>query len=555
MAFLSFGSALGRLAALMIGLASFISSSSTAGLGETRYAFIVTNQNYVPAIGRLAFSHNDGEIMSATLQSLGFKIRRLKDGSGADFREALRRFVEEVKAGGPEAVVFFYFSGHAGDDGNRNYLILNDEFPPAAQDHNQQVASIGVPFAEVTSRLAALDTKARFVVVDSHLDRNEPSLFEAGQLLATQGRPGMNAADSNNYSLALSAALQTPGLDAESVFRQVQVKVAEVTNGRQVPFFANKLKGTFKFDRMSADVQDVRRAEDRWLEEPLWMSVRDSKDNQLLHVYLERFPQGSHVDEARNLIAEIERLTVLTGKSSEEKPTPALGRRVALVIGNGTYQQASHLKNPINDSKAVAKELNSLGFQVVQEHVDLGRDALLQSLKAFSDVAKDADWAVIYYAGHGMEVKGINYLVPIDANLKDEIDVEEEAVPVNRLLDRLKDAGGIKVIILDACRDNPFANRMFRRTRGGASFGLAAVQATSGILIAYATGPGDVALDGDDAHSPYVTALLKHMVEPGKDVRMMLSAVQDSVEQATKGRQLPWYASQLPGRDLMLKPN
>jgi uncharacterized caspase-like protein len=225
------------------------------------------------------------------------------------------------------------------------------------------------------------------------------------------------------------------------------------------------------------------------------------------------------------------------------------------VIGNGAYQQASHLKNPVNDAKALAKELRRLGFQVVQEHFDLGRDALLQSLRAFSDVAKGADWAVVYYAGHGMEVNGINFLIPVDAKLVDEEDVEEEAVPVSRLLDRLKDAVGIKIIILDACRDNPFATRMYRRARGGASLGLAEMRAASGTLIAYATNPGDIALDGDDEHSPYVSALLKHLVEPGQDIRLMFSAVYDSVKESTRERQNPWYSAQLPGRQLILTPN
>jgi uncharacterized caspase-like protein len=267
------------------------------------------------------------------------------------------------------------------------------------------------------------------------------------------------------------------------------------------------------------------------------------------------FSTVPYADEARVRLEEIERLAPVSGKSSEERPTPALGRRVALVIGNGTYQQASHLKNPINDAKAVAKELRSLGFQVVQEHLHLGRDAMLQSLRAFSDVAKGADWVVVYYAGHGMEVKGINYFVPIDAKLADEEDVEEEAVPVSRLLDRLKDSGGIKVIILDACRDNPLATRMSRHVRGGASLGLVEMRAASGTLIAYATNPGAAALDGNDEHSPYVTALLKNMVDPGKDVRLMFSAVYETVEQATNGQQQPWYSAQLPGRLLTLNPN
>jgi len=231
---------------------------------------------------------------------------------------------------------------------------------------------------------------------------------------------------------------------------------------------------------------------------------------------------------------------------------------VALVIGNSSYKSTNHLKNPVNDAKAVAKALRDLGFQDVQEHVDLGRDAMLQSIKTFGEGAKGSHWAVVYYAGHGMEVKGTNYMIPVDAKLADEADIEDEAVPMNRLLDRLKDAGGIKLLILDACRDNPLATRMFRRgaSRSSGSKGLAEVKAASGTLIAYATNPGDSALDGDDdEHSPYVRALLKHIAVPGQDVRLMFSAVYESVDEATKQRQQPWYAAQLPGRPLIMKPN
>lgn len=546
-------SAGGRLAVLVL-LGCFV--MSTAASAEFRHALVVTNQKYSGQVMPLTFPHRDGEIISAALESLSFKVEILRDGSKNDFQVALQRFLGQLKDAGPDAVAFFYFSGHALDDGQRNYLILSDHLKEAQPTESALKIALarnaGAPFIEITKALANLKVRARFVVIDSHLDIDEPALYEQGQLLASQGRPGLNAADSNNYSQTLSAALLTPDLDAEAVFRQVQVKVAEITNGRQVPFFVNKLDTSIYLDRKRRGGFSV----DAPAEEALWNSVKDSLNGKLLRVYLERFPDGAHAAEARARVLEAERLAAISGKSLPGKAGTESGHRVALVIGNSAYAQIGFLKNTINDGKAVAQTLGSLGFKV-HEHFDLGRDGMLRSLKEFGEAAKGADWVVIYYAGHGMEVKGVNYLLPVDAKLADEEDVEEEAVSMNRLFSRLKDATGVKVLILDACRDNPFATRMVRRglTRNSASKGLAEVQAVSGTLIAYATSPGDTALDGEGDHSPYVQGLLKHLVEPGNDIRIMFSAVYETVEEITKKRQQPWYAAQLPGRNLFLRPN
>ncbi len=459
--------------------------------------------------------------------------------------------------------MFFYFSGHAAEDNVRNYMILNERVPqqtaklslPEWKRANLPV--IGLPYREVTSFLASLKTKASFVVIDSHYDLDEPELFEPGQVFATQGRPLLNAADSNNYSLALSSALLTPALTVDGIFKRVQVRVAEVTNGRQIPFYSNKIGNDLILNETGnpADVLPLSDAGDTLFEEPLWISVKDSKDIQLLNVYLRRFPAGKYAAEAQKQIDETTRLAAIAANHGHLRGSSRLGRRVALVIGNSAYQQADSLPNPVSDARGIAAALKGLGFETVQEGYDLGRDAMLKSLKSFGEAAKGADWAVVYYAGHGMEVKGANYLIPIDAKLGDEEDVEEEAVPVSRLLDRLQDVAGIKVFILDACRDSPFATRMFRRrgTRGGGK-GLAEIHADSGTLIAFATSPGDSALDGDGEHSPYARALIDHLGDQGSEIRLMFGSVADSVQDATRKEQLPWISSPLGGKFYSFNP-
>ena len=532
-----------------------------AGVAKGRFALVVSNE-YYPEIGDLHFSHADGQIIAKTLLELNFQVELARDNSIDGIRQALSRMKQKAEAAGPDSVVFFYFSGHAAEDGTKNYVLLNERVPKSfnPSDYGSRRAVlpiIGIPYSEVTASLANLKTKASFVVINSHYDLDEPRLFEPGQVFATQGRPLLIAADSNNYSLALSSALLTPGLTVDGIFKRVQVRVAEVTNGRQIPFSSNKIGKDFILNETGnpADVIPASEGGDTVLEEPLWISVKDSKDIQLLNVYLRRFPAGKHAAEAQKQIDETARLTAIAAKQAHPRDGSRLGRRVALVIGNSAYQKADRLPNPVSDARGIAAALKGLGFATVQEGYDLGRDAMLKSLKSFGEAAKGADWAVVYYAGHGMEVKGANYLIPIDAKLEDEEDVEEEAVPVSRLIDRLQDVAGIKVFILDACRDNPFATRMFRRrgVRGGGR-GLAEIHADSGTLIAFATSPGDSALDGEGEHSPYAKALIDHFGDQGSEIRLMFGSVADSVQDATRKEQLPWISSPLGGKFYSFNP-
>ena len=219
-------------------------------------------------------------------------------------------------------------------------------------------------------------------------------------------------------------------------------------------------------------------------------------------------------------------------------------KRVALVIGNGAYQNAPPLPNPINDGRAVADVLRRLDFVVI-EAVDQDEAGMQELLRQFNAELQDADASLFFYAGHGLQVRGQNYLVPVDAALESEVDLPFEAVSVNVVLDLMEQTTPLRLMFLDACRDNPLARSLSRAARGGVGRGLARMDNRAGTLVAFATEPDKVALDGDGEHSPFALALLEHLETPGLEVRQMLSRVRATVIANTDGEQLPLDTSAL----------
>ena len=231
-------------------------------------------------------------------------------------------------------------------------------------------------------------------------------------------------------------------------------------------------------------------------------------------------------------------------------------QRVALVIGNSAYQRVAKLPNPVNDARAVAALLRGAGFDVVESRFDLDAASLRRAMGDFTDIANDADVAVVYYAGHGIEVDGNNYLIPVDAMLARDVDVEDETVSVDRVMKALEPVKRLRLVILDACRDNPFTRSM-QRTVNNRSIGrgLAKVEVlTSDTLIAFAAKAGSTAMDGDGKNSPFTSALLKHLATPGLDVRFALGRVKDDVMKATSNRQEPYVYGSLGGDAFPLVP-
>jgi hypothetical protein len=230
---------------------------------------------------------------------------------------------------------------------------------------------------------------------------------------------------------------------------------------------------------------------------------------------------------------------------------PSFGRRVALVVGNSNYQNVPTLLNPQRDAATVAKALEAAGFQNVTLQVNLGREQLVDALRAFAKQAENADWAVVYYAGHGVEVAGINYLIPTDAKIASDLDISLEAIPIDQVLNAAERARALRLVILDACRDNPFANQMKRSltvASRSVGRGLAKIEPDPGTLVVFAAKHGETALDGDGGNSPFVTAFAKDIQVPGVEVRRLFDNVRDDVMDMTGRRQQPYSYGSVPGR-------
>jgi uncharacterized caspase-like protein len=231
-------------------------------------------------------------------------------------------------------------------------------------------------------------------------------------------------------------------------------------------------------------------------------------------------------------------------------------KRVALVLGNSNYQNVAPLANPVNDSARIAATLKDAGFDVVDSRRDLPAAETRRALRDFADRARDADIAVVYYAGHGIEVDGGNYLIPVDARLERDTDIYDEGLSLDRILIAIEPAKKLRLVILDACRDNPFARTMKRTVASRAiGQGLAKVEPTSpNVLIAYSAKAGSTAADGDGKNSPFTTALSHHLTKPGLDVRRAFGFVRDEVLKTTGNKQEPFVYGSLGGEDVPLVP-
>lgn len=228
---------------------------------------------------------------------------------------------------------------------------------------------------------------------------------------------------------------------------------------------------------------------------------------------------------------------------------PAPERRVALVIGNSSYRNAPVLPNTVNDAGDMAAALRKVGFEVI-DGIDLDKRGMDALLTRFARLAQDADSAMFYFAGHGFQFNGENYLVPIEAKIEDEVGVQYETMRLNDVVTALNYAKGVKIMVLDACRNNPFVNQLARRqaTRGfSVSSGLAPVARAQGMVIAYATQANDVAADGAGRNSPFTAALVREIDQPGLEVATLFRRVQKSVYDATSGRQTPELSLSLLG--------
>jgi len=228
---------------------------------------------------------------------------------------------------------------------------------------------------------------------------------------------------------------------------------------------------------------------------------------------------------------------------SEDRSLTIKGKsqRLALVIGNSEYR-SSPLKNPVRDARDISAALQKLGFQVIYEE-NATRRRMDDAVRAFYSKLRNSETGLFYYAGHGMQVKGRNFLIPVDARIETESDIEHESIDLGRVLGKMEDAGNpVNIVILDACRDNPFA-RSFRSSGAG----LARMDAPVGSIVAYATSPESVAADGTGQNGIYTKHLLRQMMMPGLTIEQVFKAVRNNVINETNHKQVPWESTSLRG--------
>jgi Tfp pilus assembly protein PilF len=262
--------------------------------------------------------------------------------------------------------------------------------------------------------------------------------------------------------------------------------------------------------------------------------------------------------DAEQVLRELDSASL--APSVQQAPAPARPKaeqsnRVALVIGNAAYRSVPALNNPGRDAEALAAELEAAGFRKVTLLRDQTREQMFAALRAFAREAEAADWAVVYFAGHGLEMGGINWLVPVDAQFRTDRDVRLEAVSIDELSAAIEGARGLRLIVLDACRGNPCAPqmRLTNSTRAIGS-GLARVEPEGGTMVAYAAKAGQVANDGDDGNSPFMKAMLRRMRQPGLEISMLFRFVRDDVLAATARRQEPFVYGSLPSEPFYFRP-
>ena len=242
-------------------------------------------------------------------------------------------------------------------------------------------------------------------------------------------------------------------------------------------------------------------------------------------------------------------LALLSVAATMLAASPALcAQKAALVIGNGAYRSVTPLINPANDASDMAASLGHIGYAVTLVK-DGDLQAMNDGLRAFLRDADHADSVVVFYSGHGVQVKGHNYLIPVSARIADELDLDTQAISLDKLLELVDGAAPkVKIVILDSCRDNPLTRTLVRGagTRGLARIDLDAASA-KGTLIAFSTAPGSVAQDGTGRNSPFTQALLAHMETPGLDIRQMFGQVRADVDRQTQGGQTPWVNEAIIG--------
>jgi uncharacterized caspase-like protein len=563
---------------LLIAAAAALCFSESA-FAEKRVALVVANSSYVNAT--LPNPKFDAALIKASLEKAGFEVTVRPDVRVDAFEEAILQFAEA--ASGAD-VALFYYVGHGfstGDKSGSHWLFAVDTDFAAKTELALHSKAESLEHIEENILGKAKNT---LIFVDACRNSLAPAQGRGNSqrgfqpfdpadsaFFVVSTRAGKTTADGapgngSPFARAFASILPTPGLRIYDVYRRIRDAVSEETAGEQLPdlirndlpdatiTLVKRASGGAEVDAAgSGAVTNERLVEAREEWEYLQFSnnpdalksfASDYKDTEFAALAAARAttispPSADSVEQNTIKMAERGRPAGAEAVTS----LPDQGIRAALVIGMSKYEAVSTLTNPDRDAEGVAEALKAIGFKSVTLVEDVSRSKLVKALRDFQEVADHADWALVYYAGHGIEIKGENYLIPVDAQLATDRDVEDETVSLNTVRARIRSAHRLQLVILDACRNNPFLLTMKRAdgTRGIDHRGLAPVEPDPNEIVVYAARDGEAADDGQNTdHSPFSAALIARLKEPRIEIHQVFRNVTKDVYEATNGTQRPF---------------
>ena len=522
------------LALLLTVIFSVAWIAPSLGAGE-RFALVIGNAKYPDADWTLKEPINDAREVAEELRRDGFTVDIGENLTGDGMRRAFQRLYGKVK---PGSVALIFFSGFGVQSTRQSYMIPVDANIWTEADVRREGFSLETVLGELNNRGAVVKIALIDAARRNPFERRFRS-FSAGlaPVIAPNGSLVM-------YSAALSSVLPDKGSEqglfvqelikeirwpevlASEALNRVRIAVIRASRSEQVPWVSDSLNEKFVFATTA----------------PPPGSTSTPPASAPPPAVAQPLPQPPTPPA-------IAALPPPKPAAAPEVPSINAEKRVALVIGNSYYKNVARLPNPQRDAATVAAALRQVGFQSVMLQTDLGLEKTLQALRDFARAADGSDWAVVYFAGHGIEVGGMNYLIPVDAALTSDRDVSLEAIALEQVLTVVGRASKLRVIILDACRNNPFDSQMKRTVALRAvSRGLARVEPGDNTIVAYAAKHGETASDGDSSNSPFTTALVKNLQTPGLEIRRLFDTVRDDVMDATDRRQQPFNYGSITAR-------
>lgn len=533
---------------------------SNSALAAQKLALIIGNNNYSRDIGALTNPINDAIAIDKKLKSMGFDTILIKNANKRQMLDAFDTFQEKLEHG---STAIFYYAGHGIEAGNRSYLIPVDATIPK-NPNNYSDEFFDMRDKAMNSMLSSA-AENKILIIDACRNSLDPikravggntrgfsrtsmavdsQSSNAGKMsVLFSTLSGSEALDASPFAKALLDNLDKPNATWPELVSDISTSVRQNTKGTQQVWSEGGTELAYFKLLPVAESKPVPVAAPALPDAELvyWDSIKSSTNASDYTAYLQDYPRGRFAGLAKNRQQQYApKLTVPSPAQVQGKPhNQSKSDKMALIIGNSQYQNVQDsLKNPVNDAKAIAARLKELGFET-EILLNANLDTMLEAINRARSKVSANGTLVFYYAGHGVQLDGENYLVPVDAHMANSGSMLRETIKFKEVVDKFNNSSAaFRMFILDACRNDPFPKAFRSSTRG-----LAREQLTTGngSMVMYAASPSEVAADGQGEHGTFTQALLQGFNQSGVKLPEMMDDIREQVHRETKGTQNPYY--------------